>query len=161
MNGPLKTRRERGLVSRLLFTFWPGGIGGSYFYSSYYLISVKHHEVKFSKDTDCASLRNVWWWSITWKKNDGNCIIARSAWCKVSVIFFSGDSSITKQTNKFIPCHLIMYIKTQIFCYKLSFISWSFLLYILWRLIISCRFSIYVTDRFFSGDTKSPQYFNQ
>jgi hypothetical protein len=33
------------------------------------------------------------------KKNDGNCIIARSAWCRVSVIFFSGDSSITKQNK--------------------------------------------------------------
>jgi hypothetical protein len=56
VNGPLKTRRERGLVSRLLFTFSPGGFGGSYFYRSYYLISVKHHKVKISKDTDCASL---------------------------------------------------------------------------------------------------------
>jgi hypothetical protein len=46
VNGPLKTRRERGLVSRLLFTFRPGGFGGSYFYLSYYLISVKHHKVK-------------------------------------------------------------------------------------------------------------------
>jgi hypothetical protein len=35
------------------------------------------------------------------KKITENCIIACSAWCKVSVIFFSGDSSITKQ-KKFI-----------------------------------------------------------
>jgi hypothetical protein len=46
-----------GLVSRLLFTFWPGGFAGSYFYRSYYLISLKHHKVKFSKDTECATLR--------------------------------------------------------------------------------------------------------
>jgi hypothetical protein len=53
VNSPLKTHRERGLVSHLLFTFWPGGFAGSYFYHSYYLISVKHHKVKFLKDTVC------------------------------------------------------------------------------------------------------------
>ena len=53
---PLTTRRERGLVSRFLFTFWPGGFGGSYFYHSYYLIPVKHHKVNNSKDTDYATL---------------------------------------------------------------------------------------------------------
>jgi membrane-bound metal-dependent hydrolase YbcI (DUF457 family) len=46
VNSPLETRRERGLVSRLLFTFWPGGFAGSYFYHLYYLISLKHHKVK-------------------------------------------------------------------------------------------------------------------
>jgi hypothetical protein len=45
-----------------LFTFWPGGFGGSYFYRSYYLISVKHHKAKISKDTDCASLIH---WNMT------------------------------------------------------------------------------------------------
>jgi hypothetical protein len=30
--------------------------GGSYFYCSYYLISVKHHKIKISKDTDYAAL---------------------------------------------------------------------------------------------------------
>jgi hypothetical protein len=57
VNSPLKTRRERGLVSRLLFTFLPGGFAGSYFYHSYNLISVKHHKVKISKDTDGTSVR--------------------------------------------------------------------------------------------------------
>ena len=46
VNSPLKTRRERGLVSRFLFTFSLGEFGGSDFYRSYYLISVKHHKVK-------------------------------------------------------------------------------------------------------------------
>jgi hypothetical protein len=49
VNSPLKTHRERGLVSRLLFTFWPGGFAGSYFYHLYYLISLKHHKLKIFK----------------------------------------------------------------------------------------------------------------
>jgi hypothetical protein len=32
-----------------LFTFWPGGFAGSYFYRSYDLTSVKHHKVKIFK----------------------------------------------------------------------------------------------------------------
>jgi hypothetical protein len=38
------------------------------------------------------------------KKNEGNCIIARSAWS----FFFRMDTSSTKKTNKFIPYHLII-----------------------------------------------------
>ena len=56
VHSPLKTRWEHGLVSRFLCTFWPGGFGGSYFYRPYYLIQVKHHKVKISKDTDYATL---------------------------------------------------------------------------------------------------------
>jgi hypothetical protein len=49
VNSPLKTRTERGLVSSLLLTFWLGGFDGSYFYSSYCLISIKHHKVNIFK----------------------------------------------------------------------------------------------------------------
>ena len=42
------------------------------------------------------------------KKMTGNCIIARSAWCKVSVIFFRMGTSSRNKTNKFIPYHLII-----------------------------------------------------
>ena len=42
------------------------------------------------------------------KKMTGNCIIARSAWCKVSVIFFLMDTPSTYKTNEFIPYHLII-----------------------------------------------------
>jgi hypothetical protein len=49
VNSPLKTRRERELASSLLFTFWPGGFAGSYFYRLYYLISLKHHKLKIFK----------------------------------------------------------------------------------------------------------------
>jgi hypothetical protein len=49
VNSPLKTRKEHGLVSRLLFTFWLGGFAGSYFYRLYYLISLKHHKVNIFK----------------------------------------------------------------------------------------------------------------
>jgi hypothetical protein len=57
LNSPLKTRIERGLVFRFLFTFWLGEFGGSYFYRSNHLITVKHHRVKISKDTDYAALK--------------------------------------------------------------------------------------------------------
>jgi hypothetical protein len=64
------------------------------------------------------------------KKMTGNCITARSAWCKVSVIFFRLDTSSTNKTNKFIPYHLII-SKTK--CYRIkrykfhdSFMPFSF-----------------------------------
>ena len=56
-------------------------------------------------------------WSIYPKKMTGNCIIARSAWCKVSVIFFRMDTSSTNKTNKFIPYHLII-SKTKYYLIK-------------------------------------------
>jgi hypothetical protein len=64
----LKTRFLLGHFSRSLFTFWPGGFCGSYFYRSYYLISVKTHRVKnikryrvcfFNSSTWCATNHNL------------------------------------------------------------------------------------------------------
>jgi hypothetical protein len=55
------------------------------------------------------SIYFVWWWSITLKKKTENCIIARRAWCKVSVIFqvivLSPNTHPSK--SKFIPYHFI------------------------------------------------------
>jgi hypothetical protein len=59
------------------FAFWPGGFGGSYFYRSYYLISVKHHKVKISKDTDCAFfMKNCKDYKWNKKSNLKSCLIS-------------------------------------------------------------------------------------
>jgi hypothetical protein len=68
-------------------------------------IHVKLYALWCSVILYCNGLRKefiyfVWWWSITRKKiMTGNCIIACSTWCKVSVIFL---------TNKFISHYSII-----------------------------------------------------
>ena len=96
----------------------------------------------------------VYWWKYpTEKKMTGNCIIARSAWCKVSVIFFRADTPSTNKTNKFIPYHLII-SKHKYYVIKLYMFHDLFMYYILWRLSSLWRLIICVTDRFFPVDTK-------
>jgi hypothetical protein len=83
------------------------------------------------------------------EKKTANCIIARSLWCKVSVIFFPGDNSVTKQ-NKFTFYHLIIskhkYYVIKPFIYMFHDF---FLHYILWHLIIQRCLATCVTYRFF------------
>jgi hypothetical protein len=104
----------------------------------------------------------VWWWSITLKKkkNPENCIIVRSAWCRVSVIFRVIALSPNTQhfKSKFIPYHLII-SKHKYYVMKFMF-HFLFLHCILWSLRFLWRLSICITD-FLKHDTKSPQFFNQ
>jgi hypothetical protein len=83
------------------------------------------------------------------KKMTGNCIIVRSAWYKVSVIFWGVIAPSSNKTNKFIPYHFITCIsKHKYYNIKLDIFHDLFLHYILWRLIILWRLNIYVTDFF-------------
>jgi hypothetical protein len=67
----------------------------------------------------------------------GNCIIARSTWCKVSVISFRMDTPSKNKTNKFIPYHHDHWIISKHkYCGIKFYIVYDFFinaLYILWR----------------------------
>ena len=72
--------------------------------------------------------------------------------------FCHGGGVIPPSPNKTIPCHLIIsnhkyhVIELYIFIFVSAYILQRF---IQWRL------SIYMTDRFFSSDTRSPEFFKQ
>jgi hypothetical protein len=78
--------------------------------------------------------------SIHPKKMTKNCIIARSAWWKVSVFFSDGYSIQTKQINLYLIIEL--YENIDIMKYKLYFLWFVYAPHTLWRLSVLWRLSI-------------------
>jgi hypothetical protein len=81
------------------------------------------------------------------KKRTGICIIARSAWCKVSVIFFRMDTSSSNKTNKSIPYHLITskhkYYVIKLYIFHDLFMSYTFCdVWVYYDVVVLCQRSM-------------------
>jgi hypothetical protein len=91
------------------------------------------------------------------RKMTGNCIIARSAWIRVSVIFFWMDTPSTNKTNRFIPWHLIIW-KYKYYGIKRYICMICICTIYSVKCECSMTFEYYITVRWIQNST---QYFNQ